>query len=154
MINKHKFYHGAAIVRLLEDERCKALRKKGSLGYICNEKVFLFVKYTTKARTPWQFTFDQEDVDRANRMAAEYGRAVCVFVCGGDGVCAVSWEEVQQVINNTAGRVAVARKHNKQHSVWGGADQLEHKVAINQWPAVVFETSPEVATVPMAAGVQ
>lgn len=154
MIDKQDYYHGAAIVKVLEDGRCKAFQKKGTLGYVCNERAFLFVKYTTKARTPWQFAFDREDVDRAKKMASEHERVVCVFVCGGDGVCAVSWSEIQQLLSSAGGRITVARKHNKQYSVWGTVDELRHKIALNRWPEIVFEETAAPAVQPAAVGVE
>jgi hypothetical protein len=89
MLDKSAYYHGAAVIPVLEDSRCRSIRKLGTLGYVVNDDTFLFIKYTTKARSPWRFTFDQEDIDRCARMSGEYRRLVFGFVCGGDGVCAV-----------------------------------------------------------------
>lgn len=63
MLDKSAYYHGAAVIPILEDARCSSIRKRESLGYVVNNDIFLFIKYTTKARPPWRFTFDQEDID-------------------------------------------------------------------------------------------
>lgn len=139
MLDKFEYYHGAALVHLMDDERCQAVRRQGLLGYVVNGKVFLFVKYTTKARSPWRFTFDQEDVDRANRMAIEHDRALIVMVCGGDGVCVLKWEEAKQLLQNGPGWIATSRKHSGMYTVWGSTEELERKLSMSRWPSLAFE---------------
>lgn len=143
MLDKSEYYHGAAIVRLLEDEKCRGVRKREFLGYVVNDDIFALLKYTTKGRSPWGFTFDQEDIDRCTRMASEYRRAVVGLICGGDGVCAVSWAEATQLLDGKPGRIAAGRKHNCSYSVWGSAAELKKKVPVGRWPALVFEQSAE-----------
>lgn len=140
MIDKQAYYHGAAVITLLEDARCKALHKKGLLGYVVNDGVFLFIKYTTKSRTPWRFTFDQEDVDRANRMAQEYGTVLIPMVCAGDGVCVITWDEGVLLLGNVPGFIAVARKHHEQYAVWGAYEDMKGKVSLSRWPSLAFDT--------------
>jgi hypothetical protein len=139
MIDKTDYYHGAALVHLLNDDRCLSLLKRESLGYVVNADIFVLLKYTSKARTPWSFTFDLEDIERCYRMAEEYKKVVLGLICGGDGVCALSWEKGSDLLGNNAGRIAVARKHNHSYSVWGTAGELKRKVSVSSWPRVLFE---------------
>jgi hypothetical protein len=139
MLDKSAYYHGAAIIPILEDRRCRSIRKRELLGYVVNDEVFLFLKYTTKARPPWRFTFDQEDVDRSSKMRNEYRRVVFGFVCGGDGVCAIDWEQSRELLGVKPGWVAVARKHNHRYEVWGAEGALKRKVSLNRWPSLIFE---------------
>jgi hypothetical protein len=44
MIEKLEFYHGAAIVRLIEDDRCKTVGKN-EYGYLVNGDRSVFIKY-------------------------------------------------------------------------------------------------------------
>src|SRR3990172_9307766 len=99
MLDKSEYYHGAAIVRLLEDERSQAVRIRKPRGYIVNNDVFVLLKYTTKGRSPWGFTFDQEDVERCFKMATEYRKVVLGLICGGDGVCAIDWSEARNLLD-------------------------------------------------------
>lgn len=148
MIDKFEYYHGAAIVRLLQDERCRALHRKGLLGYVVNENTFLFVKYTTKARTPWRFTFDQEDVDRANKMSEDYDQVLVPMVCGGDGICVITWDEAVRLLGNAPGFIATARKHNEQYAVWGALEELKHKVSFRRWPSLALELPVKADGIP------
>jgi hypothetical protein len=138
MLDKSAYYHGAAVIPILEDSRCRSIRRLGSLGYLVNDDIFLFIKYTTKERSPWRFTFDQEDVDRSINMAAQYRRLVFGFVCGSDGVCAIDWPQGRELLGERPGWIAAARKHNHSYSVWGTNAELKRKVSLGKWPALVF----------------
>ena len=139
MIDKSDFYHGAAIIRLLEDERCVSVRKLKSHGYIVNESIFICLKYTTKGRSPWGFIVDQQDVEYCGKMASEYKKIIFGFICDGDGICALSWDDVNLLLAGSSGRIAARRKHNYSYSVNGPAGKLKRKIAIGYWPALVFD---------------
>ncbi len=141
MLYKSKYYHGAAVLSILEDNRCKSINKLGHLGYLVNTEIFVFLKYTTKSRSPWGFTFDQEDVDRCSRLSSEYKKVILGFVCAGDGVCGIDWLEAKQLLGNKSGRIAISRKHDHSYSIWGSAGELKRKISVTQWPIIVFEHS-------------
>ena len=143
MLDKSEYYHGAAIIRLIEDEMCRSVRRHKCLGYVVNDGVFIFLKYTTKGRPPWGFNFDQEDVDRCFKMAGEYHKVVLGFICGGDGVCALDWKEANELLGGKPGRIAAGRKHNHSYSVWGTAGELKRKVPVGRWPSLAFESSEQ-----------
>jgi hypothetical protein len=140
MLDKSAYYHGATVVPVLEDLRCRSIRKLSNFGYVVNDDTFVFIKYTTKARSPWRFTFDQEDIDRCAHMSGEHRRSVFGFVCGGDGVCAVDWIQGRDLLGTKPGWIAAARKHNHSYSVWGSKGELKRKVSLGKWPALVFGT--------------
>ena len=142
MLGKFEYYHGAALVRLMDDERCKAVKKRkaSKLGYIVNDEIFVFLKYTTKARSPWSFLFDQEDVDCCSEMEREYKKVVVGLVCGGDGTCSLYWAETRELLGGGAGRIAVGRKHNQRYAVWGTAGEWKRKISLGRWPSLLFES--------------
>jgi hypothetical protein len=66
MIEKLEFYHGAALVRLIEDPRCTRIAKH-ACGYLVNQNRIVAIKYSTKAHSPWGFTFSQDDLARISK---------------------------------------------------------------------------------------
>ncbi len=139
MIDKLHYYHGAAIVSLLQENEDISVKKKGLWGYVINDQVFVFLKYTTKARTPWRFSFDQEDVDRCLRMLSEYNSLVLGLICGGDGVCALTWKEAQFLLNDKPGWISVKRKHNESYGVAGSISKLKGKIPVERWVKIFYE---------------
>jgi hypothetical protein len=138
MIEKLEFYHGAALVRVIEDPRCESIAKH-KCGYRVNESGILAIKYSTKARSPWGFTFSAEDISRFSAATKESGDCAIALVCGGDGVCALSWTIVSALLADSPGRIAAKRGFAGCYAVSGPAGNLKGKVAMNRWPAIVFE---------------
>jgi hypothetical protein len=137
MIDKLHYYHGAAIVSLLEENEDISVKKKGVLGYVINNRVFVFLKYTTKARSPWRFSFDQEDIDRCLKMASEHTEIVLGLICGGDGICALKWEEVESLLDTKPGWISAKRKHNESYGVAGSISKLKGKIPVGKWTNLI-----------------
>lgn len=138
MIEKMEFYHGAALVRLIEDPRCETIVKH-SCGYRINSDRILAIKYSTKARSPWGFTFSGEDISRFEAASAEFGECAIALVCGGDGICALSWSICASLLDGSSGWVTAKRGFAGCYAVSGPAGELKGKVAMNRWPTIVFE---------------
>jgi hypothetical protein len=138
MIEKLEFYHGAAIVRVIEDPRCQSIGKS-EYGYLVNGKRLVYLKYSTKAHSPWRFTVTVDDIARLDEAIGVFGKCVVGLVCGGDGVCPVRWKVLKAVLGTAPGWIAAKRSFNGCYSVSGPEGKLKRKVALNQWPAIVFE---------------
>jgi hypothetical protein len=138
MIEKLEFYHGAALVRVIEDPRCQTIVKH-PVGYRVNTNRILAIKYSTKARSPWGFTFSGEDIARLDAATTEFGDCLIALVCGGDGICALSWKVATALLSESPGRIAAKRGFAGCYAVNGPAGELKRKVAMNRWPAIVFD---------------
>ena len=142
MIAKLEFYHGAALVRMIEDARCETIAKH-ACGYRVNNNRILGIKYSTKAQSPWGFTFGDDDILRFNAAKAESCECLIALVCGGDGICALSWEVAAALLANAPGRIAAKRGFAGCYTVTGPTGELQGKVAMNRWPAIVFDGEEE-----------
>lgn len=137
MIEKLEFYHGAAIIRLIEDERCVSVGKN-EYGYVVNGDRSIGVKYTTKAQSPWRFTFSDDDITRFDLAAMQFDSCIAVLVCGGDGVCSIPWNVARNLLGGSPGWLAAKRSFKGCYAVSGPAGGLKKKVPDNQWPSIVF----------------
>jgi len=75
MIDKADFYHGAALAMALNDVRCLDVARCPP-GYLVNDQVLAIIKYTTKSRSPWQFTFTTEDLAKLQHCPDGVDRVV------------------------------------------------------------------------------
>ena len=137
MIDKQEFYHGVAIIRLLEDGHCQKVRKH-DFGYTVNDEVFVFLKYSTKSRSPWRFTFRSDEVERLNSLASSFRRIALALICGGDGICAISWRKAVELLGNDAGWISARRNFNEQYGVAGPNGKLDGKISLREWPLIIF----------------
>jgi len=138
MIEKLEFYHGAAIVRIVEDSRCRSIQKH-EMGYVVNGDRLLVLKYTTKAHSPWRFTISPEDRTRVAEVAGAFEACVIGLICGGDGVCGIRWKQLRTLLGDDAGWIALRRVFNGCYAVSGSQGDLGKKVALNQWPGILFQ---------------
>ena len=138
MIDKEEFYYGAALRLLLHNPRVKAVRQT-KFGYIVNEGHFIFLKYTTKVRTPWGFSFSQEDLNCLNVESKNHRSATVGLICSGDGVCAVKLSDLNYILDFAAGWVSIRRKFNERYAVKGTEKSLSGKTPLNAWPNAIFQ---------------
>lgn len=142
MIEKLEFYHGAALVRLIEDSQCKNIGKY-QLGYVVNGSRIVFMKYTTKATSPWRFTFSEDDIIRFTTALGNFKSCILVLVCGGDGMCAIPWIAAKKLLGNRPGWISAKRAFSGCYAVMGSQGTLKRRVALNHWPAIVFKEDEE-----------
>ena len=138
MLDKSEYYHGAAIVRLLENNKCESLKKIKNLGYLANGEIFILLKYRTNSRSPWNFTFDSEDIERCIKFSEMHRKVIVGLICGSDGVCSLDLDEVKFLLGSEAGWIRAARKHKESYKVTGSKGELFRKVSQKNWASKVF----------------
>lgn len=143
MIDKQEYYHGVAIIRLLDDSRCHSVTKH-DFGYLVNEDKFIFLRYSTKARSPWRFSFSKNEIAQINHLSQTYSKIIVVLICGGDGICAVDWEDSKLIVGEISSWIAIRRNFNKCYGVSGPLGKLKKKVSLQKWPLILFEDFQEI----------
>lgn len=143
MINKGDFYHGATILKAVEDPRniCINFNK---IGYIINSTNLAIIKYSTKSKSPWKFTFTNNDLANIVDSYSSTLHIYIILVCASDGFCALKYQETLKLLNEEPGVISVRRKFNEQYSVFGHGRQLENKISLNRWPKILFEPTEEI----------
>jgi len=89
-IKKQEFYEGAALHLLARTGQLRSISYKPPF-FTLNDRILVLLKYSTKGRSPWGFTFMPEEqkvlAERATAMETILG-----FVCGADGVAAITYD--------------------------------------------------------------
>lgn len=142
MIDKLDYYHGAAIVRLIDDSRFRTISKL-DYGYLVNDEILVYLKYSTKGQSPWHFTITPDDMSRLAKAVGARKRCVVGFVCGGDGVCAAPLDSISQLVATTPAWITAKRTFNGSYGLSGPEGTLRRKIALNRWPNIVFEDGHE-----------
>lgn len=137
MIDKQEFYHGAAVLKLIGDARFRTISSHEG-GYIVNSKTFALIKYTTRHSSPWRFTVTQDEVAQITSRALS-DSSLIVLVCGGDGICAVTWKNANNLLGGGFGWLSAKRKFNGSYTLSGPLGSLRRKVPVKQWPSILFE---------------
>jgi hypothetical protein len=132
-IQKQDFYEGAALRRLSTSSGSFGLQFDSPF-YVIDSRLALYIKYTTKARSPWGFTFSESELAGLVRRA-RITPVVLGFVCGSDGIAALELTSLLQLLTTRrAGfHISCRREHGKHYSVAGPAGAHERAIAPSNW---------------------
>lgn len=136
-IRKQEFYEGAALHRLVRSGHVGRILYEPPFFYL-NGGLVVLLKYSTKGRSPWGFTFTADE-QKALRLTSDEGRAIIGLVCGADGVAAFTYEEYQSIAAYRKGALHVAcyRSHGEHYEVIGPDGVLARKVAPSAWQRIL-----------------
>jgi hypothetical protein len=136
-IKKQEFYEGAALHRLACVGGIESIQYEAPF-FVVNNNLLLYLKYSTKGRSPWAFTFTTEEQVILQGRAAQ-SRVVIGLICGADGVVALTHEGYVSVATSRRGAVHIAcyRRHGQHYEVSGPAGTLARKVAPGHWTKIL-----------------
>ena len=136
-IKKQEFYEGAALHVLARSNKVTAIRYESPL-FIVNDSLLLLLKYSTRGRSPWAFTFtpgEQLLLERGSPRA----RIAIGLICGADGVATFSNAAYLTIakLRNRSVHVSCYRRHGEHYEVSGPDGRLERRIAPSQWPRIL-----------------
>lgn len=147
MISDASRYYGAVLHQILDDIDGPATIRRafGDCAgfYVINEQTPLFIKYTTKRHGPWTFNFQHDHQLRQQLLYERLGECIMVFVCGRDGIAALSHDDLRKVLDEKFEQqeaITIRRKHNEMYQIHGRNGRLDFKVARNSLKDMVLKS--------------
>lgn len=136
-IKKQQFYEGAALHLVARTGGITSIRYEAPF-FLFNNQLLVLLKYSTKGRSPWGFTFTPDEQILLRTRAAEF-KTVIGLICGSDGVAAVSYQSYLSVATSrkTAVHIACYRRHGEHYEVSGPNGTLKRKVAPSSWQRIL-----------------
>ncbi len=145
MIKEFEFYHGIVFARLLhatQKQVCiKPFPTPDNASYVLNDKVGIYIKYSTKRLSPWRFSFQKKHHDEILEMKNKIGETFLLLVCNNDGIVVISFNELKQILNEkykSVEWISVARGRKEMYAVKGSDGELEFKIGKTEFPAKIF----------------
>lgn len=135
-IKKQEFYEGAALHLLTRSGKIAGLRYQAPF-FVLNDSILALLKYSTKSRSPWGFTFTPLEQDLLSQKADAH--LYVGLICGSDGVVAIKYASFLSIVSfpGPAARVACFRDHGEHYQVSGPAGTLKNKVSRAQWQKIL-----------------
>lgn len=136
-IKKQEFYEGAALHLLARSSEITSIRYKAPF-FLLNNQLLVYLKYSTKGRSPWGFTFTADEQVLLQESASEF-KIVIGLICGSDGVAAFTYDAYRSVAapRQSAVRIACYRQYDEHYEVNGPDGRLEKKVAPSNWQRIL-----------------
>src|SRR5262245_44539299 len=119
-IKKQEFYEGAALHLLARSGEITSIRYEPPL-FILNRDLLVLLKYSTKGRSPWGFTFVPEEQTLLEARSTD-SKIIIGLICGADGIAAFDYggfRSVASVPRTSAVHIACYRDHGKHYEVSG-----------------------------------
>ncbi len=132
-IKKQEFYEGAALHLLVRSGKVQSIRYEPPL-FVVNGRLMILLKYSTKGRSPWRFTFMPDEQVLLRERASE-SNIIIGLICGADGVAAISYDAYESVAAHRASAIHIScyRNHGEYYEVNGPDGRLDGKIAPSSW---------------------
>ena len=136
-IAKQAFYEGAALYQLI----CATTHANIIYEmpfFRVNRRRTLYLKFTTKGRSPWGFSVSAEEqallFEESTKTSLYLG-----LVCGADGVAALAYESFAEVasLRNASVHIACYRRHGEHYEINGPDGTLSRKVPPSSWQHIL-----------------
>lgn len=136
-LKKQEFYEGAALHLLVRSGFVTSIQYDVPF-FLINEDTVVLLKYSTKTRSPWGFTFTPDEQTKLSNSAVE-GQKYIGLICGADGVAALSFDDYLTIANprNTSIHIACYRNHGKYYDIAGPDGGLNRKVSPSSWQRIL-----------------
>ena len=140
-IQEQDIFHGPGLVQVVEHPSFKALnRASAKYGhYLINTDRHVFAKYSSRKKSPWQFTFQQDDL---TNIQGQSGAVFVMLSCGHETICALTKAELEEIIDldsSAQQSVTIEVPSGGSCHVRGNLGKLSKAIPHNQFPKKLFE---------------
>jgi len=136
-----KFFHGIALVRIV-DSSPVLLKKVDRSVYSLDNKIYFYIKHSTKRMSPWTFSFLRNHVEKIVSLYNSKTKIYIVLVCNDDGICCLDFKEFKTVISYKNSLypkwIRVSRKKGEKYYITGSDGVLKHKIGNSDYPTKLF----------------
>jgi hypothetical protein len=136
MVKDFEKYHGIALTRFAHsfgEIKINSNINQDNSSYIINDFLGLYIKFSKKRLTPWQFTFNYEHNKCINDLSQICDKGYVVFICNNDGICCITFDEYFKLISNVeselAKSISISRFKNEKYQVSGTDGVLKGKIS-------------------------
>lgn len=136
-IKKQEFYEGAALHLLARTGGVMSIQYEAPFFFL-NNQLLVHLKYSTRGRSPWGFSFTTDEQILLQRRASEF-KTVIGLICGADGVAAFTYDDYLKVASPRKSTIHIAcyRRHGEHYEVNGPDGKLDGKVAPSNWKRIL-----------------
>lgn len=145
-MREYERFHGLVLGRIVRDARPSitigSFKSEDKSTYVLNNCLGLYIKYSSKRLSPWQFSFQKPHLEEIESLNRTFGQVCVSLVCGNDGVTVLTYQELRAVLDKQgeqSGWVSVRRKRSGMYDVHGSDGKLRFKIAQSDCPKKVFE---------------
>lgn len=144
-LNEYEFFNGVVLNRLVRKGKpikIDVFPTSGNNSFMINDKVGLYLKFSTKKISPWRFSFTKEHQEEMKIMRDLLENIYLILICGRDGIACIEYEELKQILDEyyeDVEWVSASRLKREQYTIKGSNGKLDFKIADTDYPKKIFE---------------
>lgn len=138
MISDTARFHGSFFILLFESlEEPVSVDRISTLGqgfYMLARRIPIYLKFSSKRRGPWTFTFNGRQQTAQNALLDSHGECFTCLICGSDGVVGLNMGDLSKVLDDSLEEqqsVSVRRPLRNMYCVSGKDGRLERRIGRN-----------------------
>ena len=146
MIKEFEFFHGAVFARIIHGKNTliniENYPSPDNASYILNNKIGIYIKYSSKRMSPWRFSFLKEHQNKILEMKNRLEEVYIVFVCNDDGIACLNYKELKEVLDSQyepVEWVSIARGPREKYEIKGHDGKLHFKIGNSDFPQKIFD---------------
>lgn len=130
-LKKQAFYEGAALHQLAHCCGPISIRHAEPF-FVINEIETIYLKYCTRVRSPWGFSFTEAEQDSMTQVV---GPLTLGLICGSDGIVTLHYSDFKQLVgsSDSSAYISCFRKHDHHYVVRGPEGRLARRVSPSTW---------------------
>ena len=100
-LKEYEFYNGVVLNRLIRKGKpinIDIFPTTSSNSFMINDKVGLYIKFSTKKISPWRFSFTKEHQEEMKIMSDLLHNIYLILVCNLDGIVCIEYSELKNVL--------------------------------------------------------
>lgn len=144
MIGELEQYHGVVLARLVRSARPVRLSVSSRSAYVINDRIGLYIKYSTNRMSPWAFSFSRTHQEELAQLTSSMEATFIALVCGSDGIACLSQTELSRVLDDdfrAVEWVKASRRPREKYVVRGSDNRRGFKVADREFPSKVVDAA-------------
>lgn len=132
-IKKQEFYEGAALHILARGGNIERLRYEAPF-FALNDDLLIHMKYSTKIRSPWSFSFTSEETMLLERTSKR-SKLVIGLICGSDGIATLPYGDFATVAASKRASIHLSafRSHREHYEICGPNGTLDRRIPPSDW---------------------
>ena len=146
MSHEFEFYHGVALCKIIHNAAhatIKLYSENSNSSYVVNSDTGIFIKYSTKRMSPWQFTFTERHLDELFEMMQNLRAVFLVLVCKDNGIVCLDSKEIEALLDSYLCKtqtLLVARKPREKFRIsCGKYEKIKLRIGNNEFPAKIIK---------------
>ena len=137
-------FHGLILARIIQNQpACLEKYEGNNSSYIINDRIGIYMKYSSKRMSPWTFSFSKTHINEIKDMKNRFEKTSVALICGSNGICCLNYSEFGTVLsieNRSFPKwVKASRLKGEKYSVSGSDGKLRHKVGNSDFPSKIYE---------------